>query len=60
MHIFKNRKFEVGVNLDTIDVSTLRRLFEVMRECPECGVHEREIDELEHEVWREYFLRGLE
>ena len=60
MDVFKNERFEIGINMDEADAEHVRMIFQVMRECPECGVHPDEIGELEDEVWTRYFLKDLE
>ena len=60
MDIYRNGKFEIGLNLDRISVDGIRELFRVMRECPECGSHPDAIEELEDEVWEQFLLRGIE
>ena len=54
MHVFKNDKFEIGMNLEGTDTKGIRDLFQVMRDCEECSQYPAEIDQLESEVWMKY------
>ena len=59
MDVFQNDLFEIGINMDSVDLGGIRQLFQTMRECPDCGQYVDAIDELEDEVWARYFLRDV-
>ena len=52
MDIFKNQRFEIGLDLEAVQAKDVRRLFEIMRDCEECGLYPDQIGELEKEVWK--------
>ena len=58
MHVFKNERFEVGVNIDAMNVEDIHRLFQVLRDCPDCCLHGEAILDLEKEVWQAFLGRN--
>ena len=54
MFVFRNERFEIGLNLDTVKSDGIKELFRVMRECEDCSQYEADIATLEAEVWKKY------
>ena len=57
MHVFRNDQFEIGFDLDGIKGEDIHRMFQVLRESPECSLHGEEILALEKEVWQAFLAR---
>lgn len=58
MFRIRKGKFEMGIDLDHVSAEHLFDLFRELKECPQCGEYPDTLQEMEHEVWREYLRRS--